>query len=67
MSAGEENHESGGYGIVNVQERIRLTFGNTCGLQIDSEEGKGTTVTIVHPFLENDMNSAKSRRGGDSE
>ncbi|WP_337101012.1 cache domain-containing sensor histidine kinase [Paenibacillus sp. YIM B09110] len=40
-----------GYGIQNVQARIRLTFGERYGLVIDSEEGVGTTVTIVHPIL----------------
>jgi two-component system sensor histidine kinase YesM len=42
---------SGGYGLLNVHERIRLTFGEPYGLRIDSERGKGTTVTILHPIL----------------
>ncbi len=40
-----------GYGIMNVQAKIKLTFGEAYGLSIESEEGKGTTVTIVHPLL----------------
>jgi two-component system sensor histidine kinase YesM len=40
-----------GYGMVNVQARLQLTFGNSYGLWIDSEEGQGTTVTIVHPII----------------
>ncbi|WP_183254971.1 cache domain-containing sensor histidine kinase [Anoxybacteroides tepidamans] len=40
-----------GYGMINVQARIQLTFGSAYGLRIDSEEGKGTTVTIVHPII----------------
>ncbi|MGO4540791.1 cache domain-containing sensor histidine kinase [Paenibacillus sp. 2TAB19] len=44
-----------GYGIQNVQARIRLTFGERYGLVIDSEEGVGTTVTIVHPILKDIM------------
>lgn len=40
-----------GYGMINVQARIQLTFGNSYGLKVDSEEGKGTTVTIVHPII----------------
>ena len=39
--------ESGGYGLKNVSDRIRLYFGPDCGLYIESEEGKGTAVTIL--------------------
>ncbi len=41
-----------GYGILNVQERIRLTFGKRYGIQIESEYGKGTEVTIRLPLLQ---------------
>lgn len=40
-----------GYGLVNVQERIRLTFGREYGLTVNSELGKGTTVTLTHPII----------------
>ncbi len=40
-----------GYGMMNVQARLQLTFGPSYRLHIDSEEGKGTTVTIVHPII----------------
>jgi len=40
-----------GYGLVNVQERIRLTFGAGYGIRIDSAPGRGTEVTIVHPLI----------------
>ncbi|MBD2868982.1 sensor histidine kinase [Paenibacillus arenilitoris] len=36
-------------GIINVHERIRLFFGNEYGITIDSERGRGTTVTIHYP------------------
>ncbi|KQB93182.1 histidine kinase [Geobacillus sp. PA-3] len=42
-----------GYGMVNVQARLQLTFGPSYRLYIDSEEGKGTTVMIVHPMIMN--------------
>ncbi|MFC4322503.1 cache domain-containing sensor histidine kinase [Litchfieldia salsa] len=38
-----------GYGIMNVQARIKLTFGEPYGLYITSEQGKGTTVKILLP------------------
>ena len=37
------------FGLYNVNERIRLKFGDRYGLHIDSEYGKGTTVTILLP------------------
>ncbi len=42
---------SGGYGLLNVQSRLILTFGEAYGLLVESEYGKGTTITIVHPYL----------------
>ena len=40
-------------GLVNINDRIRLSCGERYGLRIESTEGKGTTVTIVLP----DMNT----------
>ncbi|CAH1190886.1 hypothetical protein PAECIP111892_00391 [Paenibacillus auburnensis] len=40
-----------GYGILNVQARIRLTYGEPYGLSIDSEPGGGTLVTVRHPVV----------------
>jgi len=40
---------SPGLGLLNVQQRIRLFFGEPYGLTIDSIPGKGTTVTIKLP------------------
>ncbi|MGC5774182.1 sensor histidine kinase [Paenibacillus pabuli] len=40
------------YGMLNVQARLRLTFGEEYGIVLDSKEGKGTCVTIVHPLLQ---------------
>ena len=40
-----------GFGLINVHERLKLTFGDRYGLKIDSARGEGTTVTVVHPVL----------------
>jgi two-component system, sensor histidine kinase YesM len=42
----------GGYGIRNVHERIRLTFGKPYGLSFESVSGEGTVVTVRHPNLD---------------
>nr|WP_160725115.1 sensor histidine kinase [Bacillus sp. USDA818B3_A] len=39
-----------GYGVMNVQARIKLTHGDPYGLYIDSVKGKGTTVKILLPL-----------------
>jgi two-component system, sensor histidine kinase YesM len=41
----------GGYGIRNVHERIRLTFGKPYGLSFLSVAGQGTVVTVRHPVV----------------
>ena len=40
------------YGLYNVNERIRLDFGEEYGINIDSEYGKGTKVSIKLPLSE---------------
>lgn len=37
------------YGLYNVNERIRLDFGDEYGINIDSKYGEGTTVSIKLP------------------
>jgi two-component system sensor histidine kinase YesM len=39
----------GGFGLANVNERIRIYFGDYYGMQIDSALGEGTRVTVVIP------------------
>lgn len=38
-----------GIGIINVDDRLKLIYGNEYGINITSEENQGTTVTIVVP------------------
>lgn len=37
------------YGIANVNERIKILFGNKYGLKFKSQEGKGTTAILYLP------------------
>ena len=41
------------FGLYNVAERIRLYYGNEYGLDIESRENVGTTVTIILPAENN--------------
>lgn len=42
------------YGVKNVHDRIRLTYGNGYGLSIQSEIDEGTAVTIKIPYRKED-------------
>ncbi|GGH12195.1 sensor histidine kinase [Paenibacillus segetis] len=41
---------SGGFGLHNVHQRIRLYYGEQYGVQVDSIEQEGTTVKITIPM-----------------
>ncbi|MBU3177470.1 sensor histidine kinase [Clostridium estertheticum] len=42
-----------GYGIFNVNEKIKLTYGEEFGLEYHSIYGEGTTVILWHPIIKN--------------
>lgn len=39
-----------GFGLRNVNERIKLLFGDSYGITIESLPGQGTTVKVTQPF-----------------
>lgn len=41
-----------GFGIKNVNDRLKLYFGEQYGITFLSETGQGTTVTVVQPYTE---------------
>ncbi|WP_127533884.1 cache domain-containing sensor histidine kinase [Paenibacillus kobensis] len=43
--------EQSGYGIRNIQQRIRLHFGNGYGLEYDHREGGGTVARLTLPAV----------------
>lgn len=40
-----------GFGLANVNERIKMNFGTHYGIDITSEKGKGTKVTVTLPYI----------------
>lgn len=50
--SGKTEHYSG-IGINNVDNRLKLMYGNNYGIQITSQENEGTTVTILLPAHKN--------------
>ncbi|MFD0674648.1 sensor histidine kinase [Cohnella sp. GCM10027633] len=55
-----DGFEGAGYGIRNVEERIKLYYGNKYGVSISSKPGIGTAVTIVIPCMERMYENGKS-------
>ena len=41
-----------GYGIFNVNERIRLYFGEAYGLRLESRNGEWTRAVVTLPLIE---------------
>lgn len=44
-------NKSSGFGLFNVEQRLRLNYGSEYGLTIDSEYGEWTEVTAVIPIV----------------
>lgn len=49
------------YGLYNVNERIRLNFGEQYGIVIESEYGEGTVVEVLLPYKEKNGESEKNK------
>lgn len=52
-----EKYHSDGYGIYNVNERLRLFYGTKFGLSYESEEGKWTKAVLTLPLGEGEVKS----------
>ncbi|MDB5053704.1 MAG: multi-sensor signal transduction histidine kinase [Bacilli bacterium] len=52
LQDGNKRREFEGFGLFNVNERIRLTYGHVYGIKVISEWGKGTTVIVDHPLIQ---------------
>ena len=48
LAAGQSNPDSG-YGIFNVNERIKLYYGMEYGLMLESAQNEWTRATLVFP------------------
>lgn len=56
--------EQAGYGLYNVEQRIRLYFGPEYGTTIESQEGVGTDVTIRIPVYEGGVHDEETYLSG---
>ncbi|GGF24069.1 sensor histidine kinase YesM [Halobacillus andaensis] len=48
---GKIHSKSSGIGLSNINERIKMMFGDAYGITIDSTIGEGTKVRILLPFM----------------
>ena len=53
-------------GLINVNQRIRLFYGNDYGLHIASKPGKGTQIEILLPLRDHSENMADITGGTDT-
>lgn len=53
MGEREDTKEKGGFGLFNVNERIRLNYGREYGLNIESIYGEGTCIWVTIPAVKN--------------
>jgi len=52
LKKGEIDSNSKGFGLKNVQSRIKLFYGAEYGLTVDSTKGRGCTVEIKIPWMD---------------
>ncbi|WP_373218577.1 sensor histidine kinase [Ruminococcus sp. 5_1_39BFAA] len=45
----KSSNENSGFGLINVEERIRMNYGYRYGLEFESRKGEGTKVTVRIP------------------
>jgi len=50
-----------GIGMANVAERLKVLYGDTARMTIDSQQGKGTLVRLRLPALESDLSLQAAR------
>ncbi|TCN21475.1 sensor histidine kinase [Mesobacillus foraminis] len=50
VKEGKVKPKGTGIGLNNIDERIRLGFGEQYGLKVENLSGKGTVITVVLPF-----------------
>jgi two-component system sensor histidine kinase YesM len=63
LNSGEVKPKGSGVGLRNIDERIRLLFGEMYGLDIESRRGEGTRVRLRMPKREGGANHVQRAAG----
>lgn len=61
MMSAHRGADYSGFGLFNVDQRIKLYYGQTRGLEIESEQGKGSSISFDVPLLGPDRLPAAQR------
>ncbi|MFC3803805.1 sensor histidine kinase [Cohnella sp. GCM10012308] len=67
LGGAEDKRRPVSYGLRSVHERIKLYFGEAYGVRIESEPGRGTTITIILPCQLEPYGGSSYPDGGDNE
>lgn len=60
----DQTNRNRGVGLKNINDRIKLTFGNEYGLKIESRSGEGTKVIVKQPFIKGGETDVQSHARG---
>jgi len=64
LAGSKESQHGSGVALVNVNERIKLHFGDEYGLQISSARGIGTEVEVTLPIIKRQSAGSQLYTGG---
>lgn len=59
----KESPQNGSFGLMSVDERIKMRFGSQYGLRIESEQGKYTKVSVILPVKDKLTEGLKDDQG----
>ena len=50
LLSGQVKPKGSGLGLKNIEDRIKLLYGDAYGLKVESELNRGTKVTLMLPY-----------------
>ena len=62
----QDDVSQGSIGLVNVNQRIRLFYGEPYGIEIESRKEQGTRISITLPLRSHSENMTNKTGGGET-
>jgi len=63
LSRGEVKPKGTGIGLSNIDDRIKMLYGDEYGINIESKSGQGTKVTLILPYIVRDEDVQSTTSG----